>query len=529
MNLLDISAATDNFFWSQIMIYGCLLAGVYFSLLMKFPQLRLVKDMVRQLFSGQSSASGVSSFQGFAMALGGRVGTGNITGVASAIFFGGPGAVFWMWAIAFLGAGSAYIESALSQVWKEEVNGEYRGGPAYYIEKGLKSRPLGIAFAILTVFGCGLALPGIQTNAFAQAGKLSLGLSPWIAGLLYTVLVGYVVFGGGRRIAKCAERIVPFMALVYILLAFVILVVNFNKIGEVFQMIFSSAFNANAAYGAIFGLAIQWGVKRGIFSNEAGQGTGAQASGAAEVSHPAKQGLVQAFSVYVDTLFVCTATAVMILSTNAFNVADPVNKGGFLTQLLPGVEKSNFTQYAVDSVLPGFGGAFVAIALFFFTFTTVLAYAFYTDSSIAYLFKKNTEGAGYKYGILLSRLAIVAMTFIGAVSSVDVVWNFGSAAVGAMAWFNIIVIVLLTKPGLATLRDYEAQKKLGLDPVFVPSRIGIKNAEIWEKIAARNYPEQLAALKKKAPRGVQGEDVWEEVTEKIYVKPLVPVKEETVD
>ncbi|MBU1565475.1 MAG: alanine:cation symporter family protein [Proteobacteria bacterium] len=511
MDLLSISTATDDFFWSQVMIYGCLLAGVYFSVLMKFPQLRLVKDMVKQLFSGRSSASGVSSFQGFAMALGGRVGTGNITGVASAIFFGGPGAVFWMWAIAFVGAGSAYIESALSQVWKEEVHGEYRGGPAYYMEKGLKSRPLGIAFAILTVFGCGLALPGIQTNAFAQAGSLSLGMAPWVSGLIYTVLTGYVVFGGGRRIAKSAEMIVPFMAVAYILVAMVVMFANIDKIAGVFHLIFSCAFNMNAAYGAVFGLAIQWGVKRGVFSNEAGQGTGAQASGAAEVSHPAKQGLVQAFSVYVDTLFVCTATAVMILATNTFNMADPANKGGFLVQMLPGVEKSNFTQLAVDSVLPGYGGAFVAVALFFFTFTTVLAYAFYTDSSIAYLFKKNASGSGYKYGMLLSRLGIVAMTFIGAVSQVDVVWNFGSAAVGAMAWFNIIVIVLLTKPGLATLRDFEAQKKLGLDPVFIPSRCGIKGAEIWEEIAARNYPEQLAALKEKTGDSLDAEEaeIWE--------------------
>ncbi len=494
MDLLAFSAATDDFFWSKIMIYGCLVAGVYFSVLMKFPQVRLIKDMVTQLFSGQSSASGVSSFQGFAMALGGRVGTGNITGVASAIFFGGPGAVFWMWAIAFLGAGSAFIESSLSQVWKEEVHGEYRGGPAYYMEKGLKSRPLGIAFAILTIFGCGLALPGIQTNAFAQAASHSLGMSAWVAGAIYTVLVAYVIFGGGKRIAKTAEMVVPFMAIAYCLLAAVILFTHFSKIGEVFGLIFSSAFNMNAAYGAVFGLAIQWGVKRGIFSNEAGQGTGAQASGAAEVSHPAKQGLVQAFSVYVDTLFVCTATAVMILATNAFNVADPANVGGFLAQNLPGIEKSNFTQEAVNSVLPGFGGSFVAIALFFFTFTTVLAYAFYTDSSIAYLFKKDTSGPGYKYGILLTRLAIVAMTFIGAVSSVDVVWNFGSAAVGAMAWFNIIVIVLLTKPGIATLKDYEAQKKMGIDPVFIPSRCGIKDAELWDTIVPKHYAKELAAL-----------------------------------
>ena len=497
MNLLNFSVAVDDFFWSQIMIYGCLGAGIFFSVLMRFPQLRLIKDMVRQLFKGKASDSGVSSFQGFAMALGGRVGTGNITGVASAIFFGGPGAVFWMWAIAFLGAGSAYIESALSQVWKDEVHGEYRGGPAYYIEKGLKSRALGIAFAVLTIFGCGLALPGIQSNAFAQAAKLSLGMQPWMVGVLYAVLIGYVVFGGGRRIAKAAERIVPFMAIAYMAVAVVILLVHYDKIWNVFELIFSSAFNMNAVYGAVFGKAVQWGVKRGIFSNEAGQGTGAQASGAAEVSHPAKQGLVQAFSVYVDTLLVCTATAVMILATNAFNVADPANQGGFIQLHLQGVQASNFTQYAVNSLVPGAGGAFVAFALFFFTFTTVLAYAFYSDSSVAYLFKRNAQGDGYKYGILFSRIAVVTMSFIGAVSSVDVVWNFGSAAVGAMAWFNIVVILLLAKPGIATLRDYEEQRKMGLDPVFVPSRLGIKDAEIWEGIAANRYPQQLAALNEK--------------------------------
>jgi AGCS family alanine or glycine:cation symporter len=187
----------------------------------------------------------------------------------------------------------------------------------------------------------------------------------------------------------------------------------------------------------------------------------------------------------------------MILATNAFNVADPANVGGFLAQNLPGIEKSNFTQEAVNNVLPGFGGSFVAVALFFFTFTTVLAYAFYTDSSIAYLFKKDTSGPGYKYGIMLSRVAIVAMTFIGAVSSVDIVWNFGSAAVGAMAWFNIVVIVLLTKPGIATLKDYEAQKKLGLDPVFIPSRCGIEGAELWDKIIPKSYAKELAAFKEK--------------------------------
>ncbi len=495
MDLLKISEILDGFFWGKIIVYLCLFAGISFSIVMRFPQLRLFKDMVGQLFGGKSSAQGVSSFQGFAMALGGRVGTGNITGVASAIFFGGPGAVFWMWAIAFLGAGSAYIEAALAQVWKEEIHGEYRGGPAYYMEKGLHSKHLGIAFAILTIISCGILLPGIQSNAFATAAKTSFSLKPLYVAFFYACLLGYVVFGGGKRIAKTAELVVPFMAISYILLSLVILFVHAEKIPQIFSLIFSSAFNRHALYGAIFGSAISWGVKRGIFSNEAGQGTGAQAAGAAEVSHPAKQGLVQAFSVYVDTLFVCTATAIMILSTNAFNVANP--SGGFITENIPGIEYGNFTQTAVNSVVPSFGGGFVAIALLLFTFTTVLAYAFYTESNIGYLFRENSRGRGYVITLTTFRVAICAVTFIGAILSANVVWNFGSAGVGAMAWFNVIVILFLAKPGIKTLRDYEAQKKMGLDPVFVPARCGIQGAELWEKIVAKNYPEQFSALREK--------------------------------
>ncbi len=493
MDLLNVSAKVDGFFWGKIMVYLCLSAGIYFSILMRFPQIRLIRDMVGQLFRGKSSEQGVSSFQGFAMALGGRVGTGNITGVASAIFFGGPGAVFWMWAIAFLGAGSAYIESALAQVWKEDIHGEYRGGPAYYIEKGLGSRKLGAAFAVLTLVSCGILLPGIQSNSFAVAAKGAFGIMPIYMAVLYAGLVAFIIFGGGRRIARAAGMIVPFMAIGYILLSLVILFVNAGRIPYVFGLIFSCAFDMNAVYGAIFGLAVSWGVKRGIFSNEAGQGTGAQAAGAAEVSHPAKQGLVQAFSVYVDTLFVCSATAIMILTTDAFNTADP--SGGFIVENLPGTVSGNFTQAAVNSFIPGFGGGFVAAALFFFTFTTVLAYAFYTDSNVGYLFRNNSGGRGYKATLTVSRVVIVFMVFISTIMSADVVWNFGSAGVGAMAWFNVIVILLLTKPGIATLRDYESQKRMRLDPVFVPERCGIKGAELWHDIAARSYPKQLAELK----------------------------------
>ena len=502
MDLLEFSARLDGFFWGTFLTYLCLAAGIFFSVMMRFPQLRLIKDMVGQLVGGESSEKGVSSFQGFAMALGGRVGTGNITGVATAIFYGGPGAVFWMWAIAFLGSGSAYIESALAQVWKEEIHGEYRGGPAYYMELGLRSKGLGTAFALLTILSCGVLLPGIQSNSFAIAAQASFNISPTYMAVVYGVLISWVIFGGGKRIAKVAGLVVPFMALGYIILAFVILFVNAAKIPAVFQLIFSSAFNMNAVYGAVFGQAVSWGVKRGIFSNEAGQGTGAQAAGAAEVSHPAKQGLVQAFSVYVDTLFVCTATAVMILATGSFNTVDP--SGAFVTENVPGLVYGNFTQTAVNTVVPGVGGGFVAIALFFFTFTTVLAYAFYTDSNVGYLFRHNTKGDGYRYTLGASRVVLVAMVVVGTVSSADVVWNFGSAGVGAMAWFNVMVILLLTKPGLKTLKDYEEQKKMGLDPVFVPERLGIQGAELWDSIVEKSYPRQLAALREKERSGKVG-------------------------
>lgn len=491
MDLLRLSGSLDNFFWGPIIIYLCLGAGILFSIIMKFPQVRLIKDMVAQLFGGKSSETGVSSFQGFAMALGGRVGTGNITGVASAIYFGGPGAVFWMWAIAFLGAGSAYIEAALAQVWKEDVHGEYRGGPAYYIEKGLKSKTLAVTFAILAIIACGVLLPGIQSNSFAIAAISSFSVPKYIWGIIYTAVTAWVVFGGGKRIARTAELVVPFMAIAYILLALVILTVNISKIPEVFGLIFSSAFGTNAIFGGVLGSAVAWGVKRGIFSNEAGQGTGAQAAGAAEVSHPAKQGLVQAFSVYVDTLFVCTATAIMILATGSYNVS--AAGGGFITELIPGVDKGNFTQTAVNTFIPGLGGAFVTIALFFFSLTTVFAYAFYTDSNIGYLFKNSKNIKAYKLTLNIFRLILSTGVFIGAISQADVVWNFGSAGVGAMAWFNIVVILLLFKPGIATLKDFEAQKKLGLDPVFIPSKLGIKGAELWETIITKNYPEQLKA------------------------------------
>jgi len=474
--------ATLNFLndiiWSQWLVWLCLGTGIYFSVLMKFPQVRLIKDMVRQLFAGESSDSGVSSFQSFAMALGGRVGTGNIAGVASAIGFGGPGAVFWMWAIAFLGAGSAYIEAALAQVWKDEIDGEYRGGPSYFIEKGLGQKWYAVLFAIAAVIAMGFFLPGIQANSIAIAMNSAFGIPTIVSGVVVAGLLGFVIFGGVKRIGKVAEILVPFMAIAYIIVALIIIVLNISQVPSIFKLIFSSAFSTEAAFGAIIGQAIMWGVKRGIYSNEAGQGTGPMAAAAAEVSHPAKQGLVQAFSVYVDTLFVCSATAFMILITGMYNVAD--GAGGFLVQNIPGIEAGPaFTQAAVDTLAPGIGSGFVAIALFFFAFTTLLAYYYYAESNVAYLTKNSKN---HKLIFNITRVTLLVMVFVGSINSAGVVWALGDLGVGAMAWLNIIAIILLTKPGIATLKDYESQKAQGIDPVFNPEKLGIKNAELWTKI-----------------------------------------------
>jgi AGCS family alanine or glycine:cation symporter len=477
MNLQHWVDLINSYVWSTPLVVLCLGAGVYFSIRTRFLQLRLIKDMVGQLFQGQASKSGVSSFQGFAMALGGRVGTGNIAGVATAIGAGGPGALFWMWMIAFLGAGSAYIEAALGQVWKEKIGGVYRGGPSYYIDKGLGQKWYAMIFAVVTVISCGILLPGVQANSIASAFQGAIpALTPAISGTIVVALLGLIIFGGVKRIGRTAELLVPFMAIGYIVMSLVIVAIEYRRIPAMFALIVSSALGKDAVFGGIVGSAIAWGVKRGIYSNEAGQGTGPQAAAAAEVAHPAQQGLVQAFSVYVDTLLVCSATGFMILITGAYNTVG--KSGKFIVQNFPGVEAGPaWTQSAIDTVFKGFGAQFVAIALFFFAFTTLMAYAYYTESNVAYLFKKKSA-----LMITLARVFLLGMSFYGAVRTAKLAWGMGDIGVGLMAWLNIIAILLLSRAGLATLKDYERQRKTGQPLQFVPESMDIKNATLWHGI-----------------------------------------------
>lgn len=467
--------AINDIIWSNALIILCLVAGIYFSITTKFLQVRYIKEMVSLLFGGKSSEQGVSSFQAFAIAISGRVGTGNIAGVATAIAMGGPGAVFWMWAIAFLGAASAFIEATLGQIYKEVRDGQFRGGPAYYIEKGLGIKWYAVVFAVATIISTALLLPGVQSNSIALGVKNAFNIPVEYTGVLVCLLLGLIIFGGVKRIGKVAEIVVPFMAGGYILMALIIIFYNYEKIPETFGLIFKSAFALEPTFAGIFGMAVSWGVKRGIYSNEAGQGTAPHPAAAAEVSHPVKQGLVQAFSVYIDTLFVCTATALMILFTGKYNVLNP--EGGFIVENVPGMAVgSEFTQNAVNTIFPSLGAGFVSVALFFFAFTTIMAYYYIAETNFSYLLEKG----GKTWMIQALRVMIIAATFYGSVKSAALAWTIGDIGVGLMAWLNIVAIFLLRKPAFAAFIDYEKQRKEGKDPVFVAKDLGIRNTTEWE-------------------------------------------------
>lgn len=490
----NVIKTISNLVWSDFFIYLCLFTGLYFSIRTGFLQIRYVREMMNLLFVKRSSDKGISSFQAFALAISGRVGTGNIVGVATAIYMGGPGAVFWMWTIAFLGSASAFIESTLGQVYKQEINGEYRGGPAYYIEKGLGVKWYAVLFAVVTIVSTGFLLPGVQSNAIngtiANAFDYQNTIVPlfgfdfplsWV-GVAVVILLSIIIIGGVKRLGQASEYIVPFMAGAYILMAIVIIGLNFTQIPAVFKLIFSSAFNLDATFAGVFGMAIAWGVKRGIYSNEAGQGTAPHAAAAADVSHPAQQGLVQAFSVYVDTLFVCTATALMILFTNSFNTAATFDKAGhatsFVAEHVPGMAADSFTQAAVSHHFPTIGNQFVAIALFFFAFTTIMAYYYYAETNITYIFK----GKRMEISIWILRAGFLVATYFGTVKTATQAWDLGDIGVGLMAWVNIIAILLMSKTALKVWDDYKKKRKAGIKmPTFNAKELGIKNADFWDK------------------------------------------------
>lgn len=497
----DFLSTVNGYIWSNALVYLCLAAGVYFSIRTRFVQVRQVGEMIRLMFRGEKSPSGVSSFQALTMSLAGRVGTGNIAGVATAIAFGGPGAMFWMWAVAFLGASTSFVECTLGQIYKtrDRLTGEYRGGPAYYLSRALAHtraagafKVYGLVFAAVTVLACGLLLPSVQSNSMALAMSEAWGISTWVVAVGTVIILAFVIIGGVKRIAAFASVVVPFMAVVYIVLALVIVLMNAGEVPEVIRTIFASAFGLDAAFGAIVGSAIMWGVKRGIYSNEAGQGTGPHAAAAAEVSHPAKQGLVQAFAVYVDTLFVCSATGFLILTTGAYRVFEGETEDGRVIAeggVLPAdvAVGPTFVQTGFDTLWSGAGSTFVAVSLAFFCLTTIIAYYYMAETNLRFLLGKSAtiyirplrSTLGSNLTMALQALILVSVV-LGAVSTATEAWTLGDIGVGLMAWLNIIGIIILQQPAFKALRDYERQQKAGKDPVFDPRALDITGATFWE-------------------------------------------------
>lgn len=492
----EVVDTINSYIWSSALVYLCLGAGLTFSILTRFVQVRQFREMIRLLTRGRESQQGISTFQALAVSLSGRVGTGNIAGVAAAIGFGGPGAVFWMWMVAFLGASTAYIESTLGQIYKEVDDKQYRGGPAFYIEKALGQKWYAWIFALSTVLATGFLLPGVQANAISNAVDLAVGggviiESPFgeisrvklIVGGAVVLFLGIIIFGGVKRIAHFTQYVVPMMALAYIVSALVIIFMNISAVPDVFALIMKDAFTPMAGFGAVIG----WGVKRGIYSNEAGQGTGPHAAAAAEVQHPAQQGLVQAFSVYVDTLLVCSATAFMILITGAYHVTgveSVVSNGTLMASVDP--NSPAFTQMAVETMVTGVGAPFVAIALFFFAFTTLLAYYYIAETNVAYI-KRTFNIPGL---MLVLKFGLMATVFYGAIRTASLAWALGDIGVGLMAWLNIVgilIIFLVGRPAIRALHDYEKQQAAGVTTYsFDPKALGIRNATFWEDRLNKN-------------------------------------------
>ncbi|HIY18706.1 MAG TPA: alanine:cation symporter family protein [Candidatus Blautia avistercoris] len=470
---VDVVTKINGWVWALPLVILCLITGVYFTIRFKGVQFRSIGDMFR-LLRNNTSEDGISPFQAFATTVGSRVGMGNISGVATAIFFGGPGAVFWMWILALIGAASAYAETVLAQAYKDREGGEYIGGPQAFISKGLKLKPLAIAFAIAAVLGPGTLMPGLQVYSICSTFENAFGLGQLLVGSICTVLICAVVWGGIKRIGKVAELMAPVMCVIYLIMAIIVMGMHFTELPAVFATIIKSAFGADQMFAGILGATVSWGVKRGVYSNEAGQGSGAIVAAAAECDHPAQQGLVQALSIYIDTILVCSASAMIILLTGNYNV-----QGADGSLIVENVSTEYGILWAQDGVIQAFGswgGKLLAIMIVLFVFTSLMGYYYQAESNMKFLFK------GKKAGTWLMRIIFMVAVFSGAVVNGEVIWSMADLGVGLMAWFNLIGILWLSNKAAAICKDYDQQRKAGVDPLFDPAKFGIEDPTgAWSK------------------------------------------------
>lgn len=456
MEILDII----NEYWSYGLIVMLLFSALYFTIKTRGMQFTMIGEMIKELInSGKKNNTKennsdkekktVSSFQAFAVSIASRVGTGNLAGVATAIAVGGPGAVFWMWVIALLGATNAFIESTLAQLYKVKGKYSFMGGPAYYIKYGIGNKLWANTFAVLITITFGLAYNSVQSNTIASAVNESIGLSPTIVGIILTIMSLAIICGSIQRISRFSEIVVPIMALSYIALAIVIIALNITQIPAILKLIVTEAFTIKSTIGGGLGMAMLMGIKRGLFSNEAGEGSAPNVAATASVTHPVKQGLIQTLAVYTDTLIICTCTALIILCSGVFN---------------SGADGIVLTQVALTHEIGPIGTHFVTIAIFLFAFTSIIGNYYYGETNIQFM-------TANKWALWIYRAAVGAMVMIGAIASLDLVWALADITMGMMTICNLAAILVLGKYAIILLNDYRTQRLKGYDPTYHSSTI----------------------------------------------------------
>lgn len=465
----SVISTVNGYLYYPILIIILLSCGLYFTIKTGFIQFSLFSDAVKVIGEKPEGKDDVSSFQALMVSTASRVGTGNIVGVSNAICLGGPGAVFWMWIIAIIGGASAFIESTLAQIFKKKSkDGSSYGGPSYYIEEGLGSRKLGVIFsiALILTYAVGfnmLASFNLQ-DSFKAYGFYKAGKTSWIIGGLLALIAGYCILGGGKRIIKYTSIIVPVMGLVYVFMSLFMIGLNFKNVGSMFKLILDDAFNFRAIFGGVAGSAMVEGIKRGLYSNEAGMGSAPNAAASAMVTHPVKQGLVQMISVFIDTLIICTSTAFMAMVS-----------GVAPTEELAG---AGYVQEALSTVLGSFGYVFITVCLGLFAFTTLLGNLYYCESCLTYL---KGEVLSNK-SMAIYRIIAIVMIFLGAGMEMEFAWNLADLLMGIMAIINIFSIFVLGKYAMKALDDYKRQRKENKDPVFLAKNIGIDTdlVDFWK-------------------------------------------------
>lgn len=470
-SITELLGKIDDFMYYPVLLVVLCVAALYFTARTRFVQARHFRESIKIIMDKPADSTGLSSFQALMVSTASRVGTGNIIGVSTALCLGGPGAVFWMAIMAFLGASSAFVESTLAQIYKKKNHktGNCFGGPAYYIETALRNKFLAGAFVTFLIatyaVGFNLLCSYNLQSSFEIYGFYNEKITPWIIGGVLAVLVAVCLLGGGKRIVSVTEKLVPIMGVVYVLASLIVLFVHINLLPSVIVMIFKDAFNFKAIFGGLSGSCLIYGIKRGLYSNEAGVGSAPNASAAANVSHPIKQGLVQMLSVYIDTLLLCTATAFMCLCSGIVPCEE--------------ISGAPYVQNALSTVFGGFGPVFITISLALFAFTTLIGNLFYVDNGLAYLNGKKMPGKKFMTGF---HIICVAVVFIGAVTPMDAAWALADITMGGMTLINLPSCVILGKTVILALKDYERQKKAGLDPVFLGKSIGldVSKLDFWK-------------------------------------------------